>query len=700
MKELIFSKGMPEPLGAFVQGDTFNFALYTTTAKTLFLHIFANADDEIPITTYELDPYLNRTGNIWHIKIKGLQATRLLEVPRIYYLFAITDGQGVCKYVLEPYFRSITEEHIFKSEQLQAEKLKVQQTQCQKLNSKGFPKCVVHRQDYFDWEGDKHPNIPLSESIIYELHVKGISALATMPTKEKGTYKGLIRLIPYFKKLGITTIELLPVFETDEEEIDRVSPKDGRKLSNYWGYSPLSFFAPKCSYSTDKSNAIDEFKTMVKVMHKANIEVVLDVVFNHTAEGGNEGVSFSFKALSENEYYLLDENGRHQNYSGCGNTFNTSSEIGRKIVLDSLCYWVEVMHVDGFRFDLASIFMREKDSLNPHQSVINTNAKILQEISSHPSLKNIKLIAEPWDAGGAYNLGNFPIEWTEWSDKYRDLMRRFWLIQEEVPSIEQLLDILAGSLSIFSDKTLFPNFENERISSINFITCHDGFTMWDLVSYNQKHNEENGEENRDGSSNNLSYNHGVEGFTKDPKINKIRKQQMKNLLFSLLISNGCPMLLMGDEVMRSQKGNNNAYCQDNDISYFDWSLLDKNRELFDYVAFLIKIRKSLKLSNLFNASTLPKIICFNEVGNPVNRGEKHKFIAFFLKSENREESEYLIIFNASSYDVTFRLPKSSTSKKWQFLLDTSIEISQHSTSSKIEQSVYVSVSHSATLLFA
>jgi len=743
---LALKDGAPHPLGAsFADDDSINFALYAPSAKGVSLHIFRSAWEEEPLIKWELDETLNKTGNIWHVRVspshlplqdekvrqsydnlwddvqEGMQHNRNC----LYYLFAVSDAKGTAKYILEPYFKSITKEHIFKSEQLQADKLKETMSASNtmlphKLTAKGFPKCVAQRNIPFDWEGDVRPRIPFSECIIYELHVKGMSAKAdciSIPCKERGTYQALIHLIPYFKKLKVTTLELLPVFETDDEEIDRVSGDDGKPLTNYWGYSPLSFFAPKRSYACEKDNAICEFKTMVKAMHKEKIEVILDVVFNHTAEGGDEGRSFSFKAVAEDEYYFLDEYERHQNYSGCGNTFNASSDAGRKIIVDSLCYWVEQMHVDGFRFDLASILMREKkDASSPHP-IINTQANILKDIALHPSLQDIKLIAEPWDALGGYNLGNFPIEWAEWNDRYRDMWRRFWLNPEgDAPSASQLLDSLSGSVSILSNRgssrdsayssdgsaSVDASSSVQSLSrSINFITCHDGFTMCDLVSYNYKHNEANGEGNRDGSSHNLSYNHGIEGESSNPKIIALRKRQIKNLFFSLILSNGIPMLLMGDEVMRSQKGNNNAYCQDNETSYFDWSLLEKNKDIFEYVSFLIEMRKKLKITNLFSLKSQESIICYNEIGGTQLLERKSKFAALLVPARNFHD--YLFILNATSHDVTFRLPKTNTSKRWHLALDTSIESTEMelSTLSNFEiRNVYISVAHSATLLFA
>lgn len=739
LDKLDFLPGNAKTLGTQIQEDGTNFCVYSPTIDHLELHIFQKEEDTTPYVSYILDPSCNKTGNFWHVFVKGLKVGGL-------YLFSVFNDREnedvYAKYILDPYFKQLTHHSIFLSAQLQgvrddsekndASLLRDGEIQnsinSKKLNTEGFPKCVVIDDASFDWEDDKSPHIPLSECVIYEAHLKGLSINAPMetfpnsftkthevpptdalvntahtyldnPTKahkkycEKGTYKGLIELIPYFKKLNITTIELMPIFEFDPNEINYLSKTEGIKRTNYWGYSPLSFFAPKASYATEPKNAVNEFKEMVKALHKANIELVLDVVFNHTAEGGETGGTFCFKALAEKEYYFLNKAGQHLNYSGCGNTFNSFSDIGRKIIIDALCYWVQQMHVDGFRFDLASMLMREGED----GDLINTTSSIIQEIEKCPVLQKVKMIAEPWDACDNYQLGNFPKRWLEWNDKYRDTLRRFWLLENNKPKYENIIDALKGSPHIFTSYEMDDtgsnclinnepyNIEERYIEdinalenpypSVNFITCHDGFTLQDLVSYNQKHNEQNGEENRDGSNNNLSYNHGHEGSTQNDKINSLRVRQIKNMLFSLFVSNGVPMLLMGDECMRTQKGNNNPYCQDNSISYFDWSLLEKKRNLFEYVSFLCHFKRVMGNFSIFSRKRAGKVEFFDEIGNKIDSktNKTCKFISCFLKSDRNAEKDFFVILNASSHDVTVRLPAPS-SGKWCIVLDTALDI--------------------------
>ncbi len=693
-EKLVVLKGNAQPFGATLLEDGVNFSLYSPNIKDLSLHIFGCKDDAIPTHSFRLDSNINKTGDIWHIKIANLKKNAL-------YLFSAKDDLFNEFYILDPYFKLLTPNSIFLSEQL---KKKPFQKERLPLNAKGFPKCVVVDDSSFDWQGDEKPNIPSSQCVIYEAHLKGISIKADIPNALRGTYLGLLPLIPHFKKMGITTLELMPIFEFDENEIERKSSSGNDKLKNYWGYSSISFFAPKAGYAKDAKNAVCEFKEMVRALHKEKIEVVLDVVFNHTAECGK----VCFKALAEGEYYLLDEKGFHQNYSGCGNTFNTSSQIGRKIIIDSLCYWVEEMHVDGFRFDLASIFMREG-------SVINTYSKLLQEINACPTLKNVKLIAEPWDAYSSYNLGAFPPKWLEWNDKYRDTLRRFWLQKENAPKAFDVLDALMGSPNIFGQKCRRDKLEDKcdkleekkdafNSHSINFITCHDGFTTADLVSYNNKHNEENMEENRDGSNNNFSFNHEVEGATKDEKIISIRRRQIKNLLFSLFASSGIPMLLMGDEAMRSQSGNNNAYCQDNELSYFDWSLLDENKWLFEYVAKLTFLRNEINIVSLLSENPDRQIEYYNEIGGKMEMNWECSFISIFIKAETTDEKDYFIILNSLEHDVTVALPKGRTFGKWNRLLDTYYTASRNEEielfakkSKNIFQSIYISPHKSASI---
>jgi len=656
MDKLTFLKGKELPLGASIKNGSVNFAIYAPDVKTLTLHIFEKEDSEEPCYSFSLSPQTNKTGSVWHAEVEGMGSGAL-------YLFSIKDDAGE-HYVLDPYFKCLSNTSVFNSSQLKNDVLKKKEEglECKALIAKDFPKCMVV-DDEFSWLDDKKPRIPYSQCVIYECHVKGMSFMASIPKEERGTYAGILHLILYLKKLGVTSLEFLPIFEFDENEIDRISPSSKEKLKNYWGYSPLSFFAPKASYAKEPKNAVNEFKNMVRALHKAGIEVILDVVFNHTAEGGDGGASFLFKHLSLNEYYILGKNGEHTNYSGCGNTFCAYSKIGKKIIIDALVYWVQTMHVDGFRFDLAPIIAYQP---NNNGVFADKHSLLLQEIANHPLLQGIKLIAEPWDAGHSYMLGGFPSTWLEWNDKYRDVWRRFWLWGKEKASA--LINALQGSRDVF-DSINYASSKEESLQdfcsrSLNFVSCHDGFTLADVVSYNHKHNEENGEENRDGSSSNFSYNHGVEGESEDAKIMAIRERQIKNLLFPVFASDGVPMLLMGDELMRSQRGNNNAYCQDNEISYLDYSLLDRHKNLFEYTKNLIALRKTSIFTLLYNSESAKY---FNEIGNVIELNREYSFFSCLVK-KGREAC--YVIFNSLPHDVTVRLPKERAT--WHVIIDTSM----------------------------
>ena len=436
-------------------------------------------------------------------------------------------------------------------------------------------KSVVVDSRAYDWEGDMPLKLPWARTIIYEMHVRGFTRhpSSNIAEEKRGTFAGLVEKIPYLQQLGITAVELLPVFQFDVQDCPP-------GLVNYWGYAPVSFFAPHQAYSwrQDPLGPVDEFRDMVKALHRAGIEVILDVVFNHTAEGDQRGPTLCFRGVDNIAYYILEENrSRYANYSGTGNTLNANHPVVRRMILDSLRYWVKEMHVDGFRFDLASILARDgSGSVMP-------NPPVLWDIESDPELAGTKLIAEAWDAAGLYQVGSFVGDsWREWNGRFRDDVRSFFRGEEN--SVRRFADRIVGSPEIYGHK------EREMEQSINFVTCHDGFTLNDLVSYNHKHNEANGEENRDGGNDNRSWNCGVEGPTDDPAVEKLRNRQAKNFITVTLLSLGVPMLLMGDEARHSQHGNNNAYCQDNDTSWFDWTLVTKHAELSRFVKVLIARR--------------------------------------------------------------------------------------------------------------
>jgi len=434
---------------------------------------------------------------------------------------------------------------------------------------------VVTDPQSYDWEGDVPLKRPWSRTIIYEMHVRSFTAHPSSGVAEskRGTYAGLIEKIPYLQKLGITAVELLPVFQFDAQDAPR-----GR--TNYWGYSPVSFFAPHQAYSSRQESlgAVDEFRGMVKALHRAGIEVILDVVFNHTAEGEHDGPTQCFRGLDNPTYYLLcEDRSRYANFTGTGNTLNANHPIVRRMIVDSLRYWVNEMHVDGFRFDLASILARDSSG------AVMSNPPVLWDIESDPALAGTKMIAEAWDAGGLYQVGSFVGDsWKEWNDRFRDDVRDFFRASDN--SVARVADRLLGSPSIYGQR------EREAEESVNFVTCHDGFTLNDVVSYSHKHNEDNGEENRDGRDDNRTWNWGVEGPTDDPAIEKLRNRQIKNFFTAAMLSVGVPMFVMGDEVRRTQRGNNNAYCQDNDTSWFDWNLPSKHADVLRFVELLIQRR--------------------------------------------------------------------------------------------------------------
>jgi isoamylase len=435
--------------------------------------------------------------------------------------------------------------------------------------------------DDFDWEDDRPLEIPPEDQIIYEMHVRGFTRHASSGVKHPGTFAGIREKIPYLKELGVNAIELMPIFEFDEFENSRQHPETDELLYNYWGYSTVGFFAPKAGYAaTGKLGMqVDELKALVKELHKNGIEVILDVVFNHTAEGNENGPYISFRGIDNKTYYMLTPEGYYYNFSGCGNTLNCNNPIVRNIVLDCLRYWAEEYHIDGFRFDLASILGRD-----PWGAPL-ANPPLLETLAFDPILAKCKLIAEAWDAGGLYQVGSFPAygRWAEWNGKYRDSIRKFIKGDGSVGDMAQRLQ---GSPDLYAWCGRSP------ATSINFITAHDGFTLADLVSYNGKHNEANGENNNDGSNDNESWNCGVEGWTDDPRINALRQRQMRNAIALLLVSQGVPMLLMGDELGRSQQGNNNTYCHDNELNWLDWNLLEKNADLFRFVRSCIAFRKA------------------------------------------------------------------------------------------------------------
>ncbi len=520
--------------------------------------------------------------------------------------------------------------------------------------------CVI-MEDY-DWEGDKPLEIPMKDLVIYETHVRSFTKDESSGVKHKGTFAGLVEKIPYLKELGINCIELLPIFEFDEFENSRVV--DGERLYNYWGYSTVCFYAPKAGYaaSAPLGLAADELKNLIKQMHKAGIEVMLDVVFNHTAEGNEQGPYISYRGIDNKTYYLLTPDGYYYNFSGCGNTMNCNNAVVRNCILDALRYWVSDYHIDGFRFDLAAILSRDE------YGAPMTSPPLLETLAHDAVLGKTKLIAEAWDAGGLYQVGSFPSwgRWAEWNGKYRDCVRKF--IKSGAESGPELIYRLKGSPDLYGNRC--------AEASINFITCHDGFTLNDLVSYNEKHNMANGENNNDGSNDNDSWNCGVEGETKDKEILALRRRQIKNAAALLLLSRGIPMLLSGDEFANTQYGNNNAYCQDNSISHLDWNRLKENKDIFTFFKTLIEFRAAhpvLRRSDFYKET---KTAGYPELSfhstKPWEFDADKPFLSFgFMYSESAEEygtKEDCFIYcavNAFWESAKFELPKIPDGMEWE-----------------------------------
>ena len=525
-------------------------------------------------------------------------------------------------------------------------------------------KSVVVDSSVYDWEGDQPLRRPIPQTVIYEMHVAGFTRHPSsgVAPEKRGTYAGLVEKIPYLQGLGITAVELLPVYQFDPS----TAPAG---LVNYWGYQPIAFFAPHTAYSSrqDPLGVLDEFRDMVKALHRAGIEVILDVVYNHTAEAFGEGATLSFRGLANDVYYILDpaDKSHYADYTGCGNTLNAGHAVVRRLICDSLRYWVQEMHVDGFRFDLASVLTRDE-----HGAPLR-NPPVIWDIESDPGLAGIKLIAEAWDAAGLYQVGAFVGDvWKEWNGRFRDDVRSF--VKSDNGTVHNLALRLTGSPDIYG------SVQREPERSINFVTVHDGFTLNDLVSYDDKHNEANGEANRDGGNDNRSWNCGAEGPTDDPEVEALRNRQVKNCFALLLASTGGPLIQMGDEVRRTQHGNNNAYCQDNEISWFNWELLDKHRDLHRFVKMMIASRLHYG-EGRSEADTLPELlkslnIEFHGVtGGAPDEGVTSHALAFFRTSFSGRERIYLMM-NAYWEPLDFALPAVEMAEQgWQVWIDTTCQ---------------------------
>ncbi|GAB3332378.1 glycogen debranching protein GlgX [Larkinella ripae] len=655
--------GKPYPLGATWDEEGVNFALFSEHAAGVTLCLF-DADD--PTKETQQIPLTERTEHIWHIYLQGIPAGQLygyrVEGP-------FEPAQGLLfnakKVLLDPYAKAISgpiDSHLaqltFDPDNQDEDRFSKPQ---EEDSAPYVPKSVVIDAN-FDWEDDQRPDIPLSRTVIYELHVKGFTKQhPDLPQKIRGTYAGLGRpeITDYLRSLGVTTVELMPVHQFTGE--------------SYWGYNSIGYFAPHSEYaSKDKiGHSVREFKEMVKALHKAGIEVVLDVVYNHTAEGNQHGPTLSFRGIDNPAYYWLVEGNElfYMDYTGTGNTLNMNHPRTLQLVMDSLRYWVTEMHVDGFRFDLAT-------ALAHSLTAAGQLSAFLETIQQDPVLSQVKLIAEPWDIQ-SYQVGNFPVNWSEWNGKYRDCIRRYW---KGDTLIGELATRLLASPDLYNDG-------RQPGNSINLITAHDGFTLNDLVSYNDKHNDANGEENRDGANDNESWNMGAEGPTDDEEIRRAREQQKRNFLATLLLSQGTPMLLMGDECSRTQQGNNNAYSQDNEISWFNWEWTAEQQAMFEFTRHLTQLRNKLPLLRRRKFYQAEEVTWLRTDGKPMTETNWDDGITRCIgllidgtkvdeQDENGEpigEGRLLLILNAFWESVPFKLPKMGRKHTWQVLVNTDLD---------------------------
>ena len=652
---LVEDAGHSHPLGATAMAGGANFSIFSRAASKIDLLLFDSEDDGAPARVISLDPVSNRTYHYWHVFIPDVQAGQMYG----YRVYGDNDAASGCRFdprkvLIDPYGRAVVVPHSYS--RIAAHE--------PADNTAIAMKSVVVDTHKYDWQGDAPLRRPSARTVIYEMHVRGFTAHASsgIDPNKRGTYAGLVEKIPYLRELGITAVELLPVFQFDAQDCP-----PGRV--NYWGYAPVSFFAPHQAYSSrqDTLGAVDEFRDMVKALHRAGIEVILDVVYNHTAEGDECGPTLCFRGIDNSAYYILEpDRFRYSDYSGTGNSLNANHPVVRRMIVDSLRYWVEEMHVDGFRFDLASILARDSDG---H---VMSNPPVLWDIETDPVLAGTKMIAEAWDAAGLYQVGSFVGDsWKEWNGRFRDDVRDFFRGAEG--SVTRLADRFLGSPQIYGHE------EREAEQSVNFVTCHDGFTLNDLVSYNTKHNQQNGEDNRDGTDDNRSWNCGLEGPSNDPEVEKLRNRQIKNFLTVTLLSVGVPMLAMGDEVRRTQRGNNNAYCQDNATSWFDWTLLTQHADVIRFARLLIARRLRRDLSAEHLRLSLNQLLRESKhawhgirLNQPDWRASSHSLA---LSAELAAEGLRLhLILNAYWETLDFELPPlSGQTGPWRRWIDTALD---------------------------
>jgi isoamylase/glycogen operon protein len=634
---LIISEGSPLPFGVTPKEKGVNFSIYAKEAQDLFLCLFKEGQVE-PFQEIKLDPLKNKTGDVWHISIDNLP-------PSFVYGYRVKLTDQSTHLLLDPYARCVASDPVWLSNPGQ--------------NIPYRPLGKFSSSHSFDWEGDRPLKIPLHDLIIYEMHVRGFTQHTSSEVKHPGTYAGLIEKIPYLKYLGVNAVELMPVHEFNEKEAMQVNPKTHQPLCNYFGYSTVNFFSPMNRYASasQKDQALTEFKTMVKELHKNGIAVILDVVFNHTFEGNQNGPISSFRGLDRHAYYMIDNQENYLNFSGCGNTFNANHPVTRELILDALRYWVTEMHVDGFRFDLASILTRAEDGTPL------PNPPIIEAITKDPILSQTILIAEAWDAGGLYQVGGFvpgSTRWAEWNGKYRDIVRRF--IKGTPNHKTAFATALCGSQDLYGAG-------RAPTCSINFITAHDGFSLADLVCYNSKQNWLNGEDNRDGFDHNDSWNCGFEGHSSNQKVIRLRERQVRNFHLALMVSQGIPMILMGDEYAHTRHGNNNTWCQDNELNWFLWDHLDFRTGFHRFFRSLIHFRNNDPLLKRETFLTDQDISWHGLTPLDPQWENDNRFVAFTLNIPDQGPDLY-VAFNASHVPLTLTLPPLNEGKSWYWVVNT------------------------------
>jgi glycogen operon protein len=649
MLNLRIARGRSLPLGASAQPDGVNFALLCRHGTAVFLVLYP-LDGKEPLAEIALHPRRNRTGDHWHVLVAGLP-------PAFAYGWRV-DGPrspGHCydpnTVLLDPAATALTYGGGWGVSREPEKHRSVRRS--------------VYLRRPFHWQEDAPPLTPLEDTIIYELHVRGFTCCPSSLTAHPGTFAGLVERIPYLQSLGVTAVELLPIHEFDETDCPFTDPATGRPNRNLWGYNSIAFAAPMAAYAASgaEQGALTEFREMVRSFHAAGIEVYLDVVFNHTGEGDYRGRTYSFRGLDNELYYMLAPDGSYLNFSGVGNTVNCNHPVVRSLLMNCLRFWVADMHVDGLRFDLASVMGRD------YQGRVLVNPPVVEMIAEEGVLSDTKLIAEPWDAAGLYQVGGFPYgrRWSEWNGRYRDDVRRFW--RGEPGMAGALASRLCGSADLYEASGRLPRH------SVNFVSCHDGFTLWDLVSYNQKHNEANGEGNRDGTDANWSWNCGVEGPTTDPKVLDLRRRQARNLLATLLLSQGVPMLLAGDEFLRTQRGNNNAWCQDNETSWIDWTLARTNADFLRFTRELIALRKrhpALRRRRFLHGGD---VVWHGLEPNKPDWSAGSRWVALALdgsKTGREPDRDLYMAFSAWKEPLAFVIPPAPRGRPWRRAVDTAL----------------------------